>query len=184
MSTWYYGIQFNMVLSNLWWIPFKSSYVQANTFLNSFKSLNNWYVTIDSSVEFTFTRCTLSLAPKLILVNWSSSVIVQPTIVIFYIRSWAYVSSTIISPTSRWKKVPSKCYLIMSGGIANFTVNTPTSLTWCFGIGPTMTISGMYTSLGTSLVWISIVMVPNENMSNSVANITSSFSSDILEWKS
>jgi hypothetical protein len=42
----------------------------------------------------------------------------------------------------------------------------------------------MYTSLGTSLVWISIVMVPNENMSNSVANITSSFSSDILEWKS
>jgi hypothetical protein len=58
-------------------------------------------------------------------------------------------------------------------------VNTFIGTTCCFKIGYAMIVSGMQTSLGTCLVWVGIVIVPIECMSNFVANITSSSSSDI-----
>jgi len=42
----------------------------------------------------------------------------------------------------------------------------------------------MQIGLGTSLIWVGIAMVFIENKSSSMANNTSSFLSDILEWKS
>jgi len=74
-------------------------------------------MTIDSSVEFTFTGYTFSLVPKLILVNCSSFLIVQLAMVKSCTCSRVDVSSIIISLTSGWKKVLGKCHLTMSGGI-------------------------------------------------------------------
>jgi hypothetical protein len=72
----------------------------------------------------------------------------------------------------------------MLGGIANFTVNTPIILTSCFWISSFIPIYSMQIGLGTSLIWVGIAMVFIENKSSSMANNTSSFLSDILEWKS
>jgi hypothetical protein len=104
MSKWYYGSDWIWCWIIFGGILFKSIYVQANTFLSSFKSSISWFVTTNSSVELTFTCCTFSLVPKLILVNCSSSIIVQPTMVGSYICSWVGVWAIIISPTSGWKK--------------------------------------------------------------------------------
>jgi hypothetical protein len=67
----------------------------------------------------------------------------------------------------------------MLGGIANFTTNTSTDLTRCFRTSFIVTIFGIQSIVGMGLVWIGIIMVPIENMSNYVANITSSSSLDI-----
>jgi len=99
------------------------------------------------------------------------------------IHSRESVSSTIISPTSRWKKVSSKCCLTVLDGINNFIVNTPTDLTGYFRICSAMTIFGMQIGLGIGSVLISIIMVPIENRSNFMATITSFLSLNILKWK-
>ncbi len=174
-----------MVSSSIWcWtiyvgIPFRSLYVQANTSLNSFKSLINWSVITNLSAKFSFTCCTFSLVPKLTLVNYSSSIIVQLAMVRSYTRSRACVSSIIISPTFAWKKVSSKWYLTMLGGIANFTTNKSIDLTSCFRTSFIVTIFSTQSIIGMGSLWIGIVMVPIENMSNFVANITSSLSLNI-----
>ncbi len=105
-------------------IPFKSLYVQANTYLNSFRSSINYSMTIGSSAKFTFTCYTFSLVPKLTLVNYSSSLTVQPAMVRSCIHSWIGVSSMIISRTSRWKKVLSRCCLTVSNGITKLIGKT------------------------------------------------------------
>jgi hypothetical protein len=82
----------------------------------------------------TFTCCTFSLVPKLTLVSYSSSMIIQPTIVRSYIHSQISISSMIISPTFGWKKVSGRSCLIMSSGITKLTTKTHTSSTCHFGI--------------------------------------------------
>jgi hypothetical protein len=138
-------------------------------------------MTTGSSVGFTFTCCTFSLVPKLTLVNCSSLLTVQLAMVKSYTHSRISVSSTIISPTSWWKKVSCKCCLTMLGGIVNFIASTPTSLTSCFRTNYIVTICGIHYVVGIGLVWVGTAMVPIENMPNSMENITSSSSSNIPE---
>jgi hypothetical protein len=134
----------------------------------------------DSNVEFTFTCYTLSFMPKWILVNCSSSVIIQLVMVRSCIHSWASVLSMIISLTSGWNKVSSKCCLIILGGIFRLTAKTHIGSIGYFGINFVILRSIIWTSLQTSSVWMGTFMVPIENMSNFIANITSSSSSNIL----
>jgi hypothetical protein len=86
----------------------------------------------------------------------------------------------IISPIPRWKKVLARCCLTLLGGIAKLTTQTHTGSTSWFGTN----FSILRFGLKTSLVEVGTSMVLIENMYNFVANITSSFSFDILEWKS
>jgi hypothetical protein len=65
------------------------------------------------------------------------------------IHFWVGVSSIIISPTFKWKKIYNKHCLTTSGGITNFITNTPTILIGYFLIGFIIPISGMQTGLGT-----------------------------------
>lgn len=90
----------------------------------------------------------------------------------------------IIFSTFRWKNVSSKCCFIISYGIAKLTCKTHTSSTCVFGIYSTMPMSNMWYNLEISSVWVRIPMVHIENRSSSIANITFSFSLNILEWKS
>ncbi len=67
-------------------------------------------------------------------------------------RSQASIALIIISPTSVWKKVSSKCCLTMLSGMVNLTTNTSTSVIGCFKTSSPMIISNMKTGLGTCLV--------------------------------
>jgi len=153
-----------------------SLYVHVKTSLNSFRSLINYYMTTNLNETFTFTCCTFSLVPKLTLVSCSSLVIIQSIMVRSCIHSQTSVSSIIISPTSGWKKVSSRCYLTMSSGIAKLTTKTHTNSTCCFGTSFVILISNMKTGLEIDSIRVSIFMVPIENKSKLVANITSCFS--------
>jgi hypothetical protein len=90
----------------------------------------------------------------------------------------------IIFPTSRWKNVSSKCCFTISDGITKLTCKTHNSSTNVFGTYSTISMSDMWFNLEISSVWVGIPMVHIENRPNSIANITFSFSLNILEWKS
>jgi hypothetical protein len=81
----------------------------------------------------------------------------------------------IISPTSRWKKVSSKCCFTISNGIAKLTCKIYTSSTNVFGTYSTIPMSDMWSNLETNLVWVGTLMVHIKNRSSSIANITSFF---------
>jgi hypothetical protein len=90
----------------------------------------------------------------------------------------------IVFPTSRWKNVSSKCGFTISDGIAQLTCETHFSSTNVFGTYSTIPMSDTWFILETSSVWVGIPMVHIENKSSFIANITLSFSLNILEWKS
>jgi len=70
-----------------------------------------------SKSTLILTCCRFSLKPKLILVNYSSLVIIH----LIMRRFWTIIQAGIlwisIFPISSWKKVSSKCYLKVLGGI-------------------------------------------------------------------
>jgi hypothetical protein len=141
-------------------ITFRSLFVHAKMSLNSFKSsisCDKW-----SSEIFTFTCYTFSLVPKLILVNYSSSITIQLTMVTCCIHYWASVSSMIISPTFGWKKVIGRCCLTMSGNIAKLIAKTHTNSTCYFRTNFAILKFGMHVDLKINSVWVGIVMVPIE----------------------
>jgi hypothetical protein len=154
MSKWYCGIQFNSIIC---WaiyggIPFKFLYVQENTSLNFFRSSISWSKTTSSSAEFTFTYYIFSLVPKLFLVDCSSSITIQPTMVKSCTHFQTCVSLMIISPTSRWKKNLSRCCLTMSGGITRLIAKTHIGSTCCFGTSFVILRSGIWIGLETSSI--------------------------------
>ncbi len=101
-----------------------------------------------------FTCCTFSLVPKLTLVSYSFSLIIQPTMVKSCIHFWASISLMIISPTSGWKKVSSRCCLMVLGGIFKLTTKTHRNSIGCFEIGYVILRSSMQTSLETNSIWV------------------------------
>jgi hypothetical protein len=118
------------------------------------------------------------------LVSCSSLVTIQLAMVRSCTCSSTRVSSTIISPTFGWKKVLGRCCFIVWRRIARLIAKTHNELTCCFGIGSAILKFGIWTSFETNSIWVGISIVLIENRSYFVANIPSSFSSNILEWKS
>ncbi len=145
------------------------------------------------------TCCKFSLEPKLILVNYSFLVIIHPIMRRFWTLIQTSILSISISLTLVWKNVLGKCSWKVSRGIVILINHTSAGLT-----GITNKTSDSNTCLTSSItystkfkpayvinliswpnqIYAKIIIIPIENSFSFVANIKSSFSSNILEWKS
>ncbi len=97
--------------------------------LNSFSNLTSWELITCFKSMMILACYKFFTKPRLILINYSSSMIVQLVMHRFWTRSWTSVLSIAISPISGWKKVFGRCCLKVSWGMAIWIGSTNTSLT-------------------------------------------------------